>query len=166
MKSLFELSEEACGLFDAMEAFAEENGGEVPPDLDARIEAIAVEREAKIGAICAVYKELCGRAEILSAEAKKLSARAKSVAGQAEALKGYLQRNLTEGEKVEVGTHRVSWRKSSSVELVDGVAVEDIPELFQRKRIEFAKDDAKRAITAGEDLWFAQLVEKKNIQIG
>lgn len=34
------------------------------------------------------------------------------------------------------------------------------------RKIEFAAAEAKRAIAAGEDLWFAQIVEKKNIQIG
>lgn len=166
MKTLYELSREVCELFDAIEAHAENNDGEVPPDLDARIEQTGLEREMKIGAICSVYKEFLGRSEILSAEAKKLAARAKTLANQAEALKSYLQRNLLEGEKVDVGPHRVSWRKSSTIELMEGVAVEEIPELYQRRKIEFAKDEAKRAIAAGEDLWFAQLVERKNIQIG
>lgn len=166
MRTLYELSQEVCELYDRLESFAEENGGEVPADLDAQIEAIAGERDAKIGAICAVYKELVGRSEILSGEAKRLSARAKTYANQADALKSYLQRHLTEGEKVESGPHRVSWRKSSSVDLMPGITAEDIPELYQRRKIEFARDEAKRAIAAGEDLWFAQVIEKKNVQIG
>lgn len=166
MKSLFELTTEACALFDDLEAYAEENGGEVPADLDAAIEAVAAERTAKIEAVCAVYKEMTGRAEILAGESKRLAARAKAMSNQAEALKGYLAANLLAGEKVTVGTHRVTWRKSSTVELLPDVSVEDLPEAYQRVRLEFAKDEAKRALANGEDLWFAQLVEKQNIQIG
>jgi hypothetical protein len=166
MKSLYELTAEASALFDALEAYAEAHEGEVPADLDAAVGAITGEREAKIGAICAVYKELLGRSEILGNEAKKLSARAKSLEKQAESLKAYLGRNMTPGEKFDAGTHRVSWRKSSSVELLPDVSVEDLPETFQRTRIEFAKDEAKRALAAGEDLWFAQVVEKQNVTIG
>jgi len=166
MKSLFQLSNEANVLFDSLEAFAEENGGEVSPDIDAKIEQVAAEREAKIEAICVVFKELNGRAEILSNEAKKLLARAKSYANQADALKAYLQRNLKPDEKFDLGAHRVTWRKSSSVELMPGISVEEIPELYRRIKVEFAKDEAKRAIASGEDLWFAELVEKKNVQIG
>lgn len=166
MKPLFELSREAGELFEQIEAFAEENEGAVPPDLDARLEAVNLERADKIGAICAVYKEMTGRAEILAGEAKRLSARARALSNQAESLREYLQRNLTEGEKVEVGPHRVSWRKSSSVELLPGISPEDIPELYQRVKIELAKDEAKRAISAGEDVWFAQVVERKTVSIG
>jgi hypothetical protein len=166
MKSLFELTAEACALFDALEAFAEENGGEVPADLDAAVNAVSVEREAKIEAICAVYKEMTGRAEILAGEAKKLSARAKALSNQADGLKAYLGKNLTPGEKFERGTHRIGWRKSSTVELLPDVSVEDLPEVYQRTKVEFAKDEAKKALAGGEDLWFAQLVEKQNLTIG
>lgn len=166
MKTLYELSAEACALFDQLEQYAEENNGEVPADLDAAIDAITAERGAKIEAICAIYKELLGRSEIFHQEAKKLTARGKTLANQAEALKSYLARNMTAGEKFEAGLHRVSWRKSSTVELMPDVSVEDLPELYQRRRVEFAKDEAKRALAAGEDLWFAQMVEKQNIQIG
>lgn len=166
MKSLFELSEEACKLFDALEAFAEEHEGEVPPDLNAQLEAVSAEREKKIGSICAVYKELTGRAEIIANEARKLSARAKVAEKQAEALKNYLQQNIAAGEKIEIGMHRIGWKKSKSVELMPGVSVDEIPPLYQRTKLEFAKDEAKRALGAGEDLWFAQQVEKNNIQIG
>lgn len=166
MKTLYELSKEVCELFDAIEAHAEENGGEVPADLDAKIEKTGLEREQKIAAICSIYKELVGRSGILAAEAEKLAARAKTQANQAKALKEYLARNLLEGEKFEVGPHRVGWREASSVELMPNITVEEIPELYQRRKIEFAASDAKRAIANGEDLWFAQIVKRKHIQIG
>lgn len=166
MKTLFELNEEAARLFDLMERFAEENGGEVPPNLEAEIDKISNDRTIKIGNICSVYKEMVARADVLKEEANRLAARAKASRNQADALKAYLARNLKPGEKFENERHRVGWKKISAVELMPGVAVEDIPELFQRIKVEFNRDEAKRGIAAGEDLWFAQLVEKQNINIG
>lgn len=165
MRTLFNLTEEQLRLFDRLERYAEESGGEVPPELDAEIEQISRDRTEKIAAICGVYKEMTARAVALGDAAKKLKARATAAENQAEALKSYLQRNLTEGEVIEVGTHRVGWRKSSSVELLPGVAVEDIPELFQRREVSFNKSEATRGIKAGEDLWFCEMRESIKVQI-
>lgn len=167
MRTLFELSEEAYRLFDLMERHAEASGGEIPPDLEAEIDKISNDRSIKIGNICSVYKEMVARADVLKAEADRLSARAKASRNQAEALKSYLARNLKPGEKFENERHRVGWGTSSSVELMPGIAVEDIPELFQRRGdVTFNKEEAKRGIAAGEDLWFCELKKTQYVKIG
>jgi len=92
------------------------------------IEALEPRREAKIEAICQVYKNIEDLANSIEARAKDRLKRAKSLHNQAEHLKNYLASFLQPREQFESDDHRLMWRKSKSC-IIDNE--EEVPSEFR-----------------------------------
>jgi hypothetical protein len=162
---LYDVSTALESLIYAAKATAEENEGVIPDDLSDKIDALNEQKETMLFQIGRAYKNHLGEAEALKAEIKRLQSRAKAEERMADWLYGYVaQHGLKEGEKLSDTVISYSWRKSSSVEIVDELA---LPENCIKVVITKTPDKIaiKAIIKAGTEVPGAVLVEKQNLQI-
>ena len=162
MKSLYEIDAELKDVLDEAEAQAVENGGEISLILGMLLDDLHQEREQKIGNICRLYKSLLAESEMVESEYKALKERASATQNKADSLKSYLAKFVQIGENYSDSTSKISWRKSSSVDVFDPGLLTDE---FTKVKIEPDKTKIKEAIKAGVEIAGAKIVENQNIQI-
>ena len=115
---------------------AAEETGETPESIKERLDALQVEREAKLAAIVAVAKNLSAEADACEAEARRLKDRARHNEKRIEGLKWYVSQVL-KGEKWGNGVHAISYRNSEAVEVTDDAK---IPSLYMREVLYWEPD--------------------------
>lgn len=162
MRRLYEISEDLLNAMREAEAEAEQNEGEISEFLNHRLESLEVEKELKIGNICRFYKSLLAESDMVKGEAKKLMERASVTENKANSLKQFLSCYVKEGEKFTDEHTKISWRKSESVDIEPDA---QIPENYQRIKVEPDKTKLKTALKVGYVFEGIRLVEKQNIQI-
>lgn len=131
-------------------------------DIEA-LEALEMERDAKIENIGIWIKELTATADAIKAEKNKLMEREKSARNKAESLKEFLTAYLG-GKKFETARVAIKFRNVESVSVPDVAA---LPAEYIRTKItnEADKTAIKNAIKAGEVIAGAELVKKQSISI-
>lgn len=130
-----------------------------------KFEELAMERDVKIENICLWIKNLKAEAEALKAEKDAFAQRQKAAENKMESLKKYIASYL-DGAPFKTAKCAVSFRKSESVEIDEGVNVANIPDEYLRfKEPEVNKTELKKALKAGKRIEGVSLVEKQNIQI-
>lgn len=85
------------------------------------LEALQLEREAKIENVACWYKNLVAEAKAIREEEKALAERRKKIETMAETRKRYLE-NALGGQKFQTARCSITFRKTSSVELKDEMA--------------------------------------------
>lgn len=142
----------------------EENMGELTPEIE---EALTVTREnfltkaENYAATVFLYKSLEERAAL---EIKRLQ----GVKTAAEKIQDNLKSRMSDAmrlfgeERVEVGTFKYSFRKSTSVDITDENA---IPNEFLKVETKINKTEIKAALAGGSNVPGARLVENQNLQI-
>ena len=151
--NLFEIDQAIMSLID-------EETGEVK-DYEA-FASLQMDKDTKVENTALYIKNLLSDAEQLKAEKMSFAKRQQQAEAKAEYLKSFLDTFLA-GEKFSSTKVNVTYRKSSSVDVID---ISKIPE----KYLKFADPTAdKTAINAalknGEVIEGAKIVEKNNIQI-
>ena len=151
--NLYEIDQAIMSLID-------EETGEVK-DYEA-FASLQMDKETKIENTALFLKNLLSDAEQLKAEKMRFAERQKQAETKAESLKTYLDMFLA-GEKFSSTKVTISYRKSSSVDVID---ISKIPE----KYLKFADPTADKtalnaALKNGEVIEGAKIVEKNNIQI-
>ncbi len=130
------------------------------------LDAIQGQMENKVDNIVRYSKNLELTAGAIDTEIERLQELKKSYVNKAEALRNYISYAMRKHgiEKVETGVARISFRKSSSVEIVDPTV---LPEKFLVTKTTQAPDKKaiKEAIENGESVPGARIEEKKNLQI-
>lgn len=101
----------------AIVSLIDEETGEISDE--EAFDALQMERDAKVENIGLYYKDLAAEAKAIKEEEESLAARRKSVENKAERLKKLLTYAL-QGQKFSSPRLKVSYRKSSTVELKDG----------------------------------------------
>lgn len=101
----------------AIVSLIDEETGEISDE--EAFDALQMERDAKVENIGLYYKDLTAEAKAIKEEEASLAARRKSVENKAERLKKLLNYAL-QGQKFSSPRLKVSYRKSSTVELKDG----------------------------------------------
>ena len=132
-------------------------------DID-RLEALEMARSEKISGVACWVKELKAEAEAIKAEKQALEKRQKAAENKAEQLKKYLAFALN-GAKFEDARCKISYRKSESVELDEGLDVNTLPDELCRIKREASLTAIKDAIKSGNEVAGARIVEKNSIQI-
>lgn len=130
-------------------------------DMD-KFEELSLTRDAKVENICLWIKNLKAEAEALKAEKDAFAARQKTAENKMESLKRYISGYL-EGTSFESAKVKVSFRKSESLEILEGAVIPD--EYLKFKEPEVNKTDLKEAIKEGLQLPGVSIVENQNIQI-
>lgn len=132
-------------------------------DID-RLNALELERDAKISNIGCWIKDLKAEAEAIKAEKQNLEKRQKVAENKAEQLKGFLTRYLN-GAKYKDARVSISYRSSVSTEVDETLDLNKLPDEFKKVKVEANKTAIKEALQAGEVIEGCRLVEKTNIQI-
>ena len=161
MASLYELDAAILACVDA-------ETGEVV-DLD-KLEALQMERDAKIENCALWVKELTAEAEAIGKEEDALARRRQVKEAKAERLRQYLASALG-GEKFETAKVRIGYRKSTRVEITDqqrcllylhSAALKDC---IRQKEPEIVKGEVAKLLKAGQEIPGAELTQKNNLTI-
>lgn len=128
-----------------------------------KLQALEMERDAKIEGVILWRKDLLAEAEAVKAEAKKLYDRARAAENKAEQLKGYISYAL-DGQKFKTERCAVSYRKTTSV-IIDDPG--KIPSNYWKAPSEdwISKTTVKEAIESGLTVTGAHQEEKQSIII-
>ena len=127
-----------------------------------QLDALKMEREQKIENIACWIKNLTSDAEALKAQKQAFADRQKVAENKAASLKKYLS-NYLDGQKFSTDKVAISFRKTSSVDVVD---IAKIPEQYLKYAEPTADKMAiKAAIKAGEVVPGAEIVEDKSMSI-
>ena len=131
---------------------------------------LQMEREQKLENMALWYKELSAEAKAIKEEADSLTERRKSVEARAERLKNYLSLAL-DGQKFQTARCQLSFRKTTSLEVADDVALikwaesSGYDDCVRRKAPEVSKSAVTALIKAGVTVPFAQLVDGKSLAV-
>lgn len=127
-----------------------------------KLDELQTAKEQKIENIALYIKNLTAEAAALKAEKDAFAERQKAAEKRAEGLKQYLASAL-KGEKFKTTKVNISYRKSETLEIANGV---EIPEDFLKyAEPEINKTELKKAIKDGLLLEGVSIVERQNIQI-
>lgn len=151
---------------EALDGAIDENG-EIKSDVLADLLGeIAEAKETKVLNIACWIKNLEAEAEAIKLEEKRLTTRRQQATNKAESLERYLKSALTEGEKFKDARAEITWRKSSSVEIISDIDTftQAYPNLCKVK-VEPSKTEIKKAIESGELVIGAEIVNKQNLVI-
>lgn len=127
------------------------------------LNGLRIAKTRKIENIACWIKNLQAEADAYKKEEEAFRIRRKQAESRIESLKRYLT-NWVSGEKIETDRCRVTWRKSVSVEIQDE---SQVPEAYKKEKVVMSIDKVaiKKALTGGEEIAGASLLEKQNIQI-
>lgn len=144
----------------AIEQGFDEETGEI---LDTNaLEALQIQRDEKIENIALFIKDLTAEAKAIKEEKMNLARRQQTAENKAESLKRYLTKCL-DGEKFKTAKVAISYRKSETVEFIDGFDINLLPDQYQRKRDpEADKTALKDALKEGEEIYGVYLAEHNN----
>lgn len=150
---LYEIDEQILNCIDA------ETGEIIDADM---LNALQMERDAKIEGVALWIKDLKAEAEALKAEKIAFEKRQKTCENRAESLKQWLAVALN-GEKFKTTKCDVSFRTAKSVNVTDVFSLDS-------KFLKFSDPTAdktaiKKAIEAGEQVSGAELIERKSVTI-
>lgn len=128
------------------------------------LKQLHVDREQKIDNTVCYLKNTEAMIEAYKAEEKRLAECRKILENKADRIRNFLSYFLEIGKKLETIHFKISWRKSTSVNIINE---ELIGEEFKKEKITVSLD--KKAIgdklKAGEIVAGAELEEKQNLQI-
>ena len=138
-----------------------------------KLDALQMEREAKLEGVALWVKDLKAEAEAVKAEADKLTARKKALDNKIESIKTWLLHAL-DGEKLSTARCKVYQTHSQRLAIVgdekDLIAwlernTEDPREFIRYKEPELRKDEIKKALKAGKEIEYAKLEETESVVI-
>ena len=138
-----------------------DENGELAIDYDA-LDSLEMEKAQKIENLIKYYKGLIRDTEAFKAEEKELAARRKTIENKSASLKVYLDL-IHKGEKAEYGIHKISYRKSESVQGDIDSLGDHSP--YIKTSISADKAGIKKAIKLGEFVPGWEISTKQNIQI-
>ena len=150
---------EACIDFDTGEILDSE-----------RLDALQMERAAKLEGVACWIKNLTADAKAFREEEKAFAKRRQQAEKKAESLSKWLT-NALHGEKLSTAKVAVSFRKSERLDIIDmdsfcvwamGNGRDD---MLKYKHPEVNADAVKDAIKAGADIPYARIEERMNLQI-
>ena len=136
-----------------------------------KLDALQMEREAKLEGVALWVKELKAEAEAVKAEADKLTARKKALDNKIEGLKAWLLFAL-DGGKIKTArcnvypTHSQRVAVADEAKLIEFLMTLEKPEqLLRFREPELRKDEIKKALKAGYVIPGAELEETESVVI-
>lgn len=163
--TLYEIDHAISEAFE--QAIDPETGELIDEEAWAKLEALQMDREQKLENVALWVKDLNAEAAAIKAEEDALKRRRQSTEKKADSLRGYLSYALNGAEKFKTSKVAISWRRSETAELLDGVDPVSLPLEYQRVKVAVEPDKAKlkEALKAGKTIEGVELVERQNIQI-
>ena len=154
--NIHEIDAQIDDLLDASE-------GEITPEVEALLQEQENVEKWIENATKKLLNERASRAALASEKARiaeLLSARDRTI----DRLESTIARLIGEGNRRDLGFARVSWRRSESVQILDGKE-EAIPDAYLIPKWVANKTQIKADLKAGAEIPYCFLVEKQNIQI-
>lgn len=131
-------------------------------DITEQLDALQMDREAKIENIGLLIKNMTAEAAAIRNEEKALADRRRAEENHVERLKNYLMASLG-GEKFSTAKVAISYRKSTAVFIEDEVEfLREHPE-YARIKTELDKASVKDALKNGEAVSGAALEERNSM---
>jgi len=162
-KNLYELSAKLDEVRDAAILESNISGEEVSDylgELVDTIEGTEVEIATQIGLL---YKDVLGFSETIASEQKRLASMKKRFKEESDSMKETIA-ELLDGTKIKDSQLIVNWKKSKAIKLL--VDAEDLPEEYQKIKVEANKKLLTDNIKAGVDVKkYALLEESNNVTI-
>ena len=156
MATLYELVKE----IENFDLQIDEETGEIL-NMD-ELDALQLEKDAKVENICLWIKNLKSDAEAYRTEKKAFEQKIRAAENKAAKLTAYVDYILA-GNKFKSSKVSVSYRKSEQIECADLLDVD--VDYLRYKEPELDKKKIKDAIKAGIEVKGCQLVERQNLQI-
>ena len=134
------------------------------------LEGLQIEREKKLENIALYIKNLASEAVAIREEEKALAERRKAKTAKAERLERYLAEAL-EGATFETAKCKVSFRKSTAVDITDTAALLDYLEsnhyenCIRYKEPEISLAEVTKLLKQDEIIPGAVLVERSNVNV-
>ena len=126
------------------------------------LDALQLEKDAKVENICLWVKNLKSDAEAYRTEKKAFEQKIRAAENKVARLTAYVDYILA-GDKFKSNKVSVSYRKSEQIECADLLDVD--VDYLRYKEPELDKKKIKDAIKAGIEVKGCQLVERQNLQI-
>ena len=155
--NLYEINAELQNILNSVDP----ETGEITDEQLAALSEITLARDEKIDNIACYIKSLKAEAEALKAEKQALAERQSQKERHAERWRDWLAM-IMNGEKFESPRSKISWRKSTSVNVFDD---REVPEEYWKIKREVSKSDISAALKAGTHVPGAVLEEKMNMQV-
>lgn len=159
---LYEINQLLLDAIHAANEKADPETGEIPADWCTFLDGVEIERNTKCLHVARYIKSLRAEAGAVTAERDALAHRAKMLTNKADSLKQYLAGAVQPGEELKDGTTRISWRKSTSVSVLNETA---IPEAYWKIEKRPMLREIGDALKSGDQVPGCVLSENKNIQI-
>jgi hypothetical protein len=142
----------------------EENGGELSHEAETALKGLQIGLNENLASLAYTVKELEDKALLVDNEIKRLNGLKKSYLNNAEYFKTYIDTVMKETglTKVEENNIRLSYRRSTAVEIIDAEALDT---RYLNTVVTPNKTAIKAAIEAGELVRGAEIVERQNLQI-
>ena len=143
--------------------------GEIVSDFSA-VEALQMEREAKIENLALYVKNLTTEAAGIREEEKALAERRKAKEAKAERLKNYLA-SVLDGATFETTKCKCSFRKSQAVNITDSSALlwylqsMSLEKCYKHKEPDIVKSEVAKLLKSGTEIPGAELEERNNMTI-
>lgn len=147
---LYNLTHHGKKIEEAIELFADQNGGLVPEDLDQILGAITEEKAEVIEACIQFLRNVEAKQQAFENEAKVLKSKALGAGLVVEKMKKHLLKNIADGEKIQAGLWTVSKRKNPHSLEFKGDERDSQYIDFVEYRPVLDKNKLKTAIKAGE----------------
>ena len=155
-----------------------ENGGELTPEVEELLNDNAEALAVKVDGYNHILRRLEGFAAQAKAEVDRLTKLRRTAENGAKSLKAHIASVMAaQGiEKLESDTCKITWRKSTAVEVTDEDALllpfKNTIEVLRQNlpgyltvEVSINKTALKEAINAGKPVAGAEIVENRNIQI-
>ena len=163
MGSLYEINNAYSEALIRADIEANENDGCIDDATAEMLDILEMDREEKIDNTALYIKNLKSESAMIKAEVDKLNARKKAVDKNADRISEWLKFNL-HGEKRTSGNYKISYRKSTAVEVLNLELLQDEYRTI-KTTVAANKTAIKKAIKAGEEVTGALLIEKSNMEV-
>ena len=129
-----------------------------------KLDALLMERDAKIENIGLWVKNLKAEAEALKKEKQVFADRQKACENKIKSLEYYLAR-ATNYQPFKTDRLDIRYRKSEAVVMEDRLDLQSVPDEYLNVKIDVNKAEIKKALKAGEVIDGFYLETRQNIQI-
>lgn len=164
MASLWQIDQAIQEFLDGLYNTVDENGEVIEPDFE-QLEALNVERKAKMENLALYIKNTLAEAAAVKAEADALDERRKKLEKKAESLNKYMALSMLKNKEPELSSPRfvAKYKESISTEVYDEAALPD--EFLKPQKPKPDKTAIKAAINAGQEVAGARLVTKQYVNL-
>lgn len=161
---LYEINADMRRALHELEIAEEQGNAEAYEQAMLKLGGLGMARDEKLAACCAYYRELESDTESLEREIERLESARARAQKRLENWREYIGANLGAGEAWKNELFKLSWRKSTAVQVQDEKA---IPELYWRERVvrEIDKKAIAEDLKCGATIPGAALETRQNLQL-